>query len=99
MEVKQLTEEWETKLEERKRKHNLEVKQLEEEVERGQEYQEQLREEARLEFEERCRERDEMRKERDEEREGKWKKGYEIMEHRNREGTTKRAKGKKDNGE
>ena len=38
---KQLTEEWETKLEERKRNHNLEVKQLEEKVKRGQEYQEQ----------------------------------------------------------
>ena len=60
---KQLKEEWETKLEEQKRKHNLEVKQLEK-VKRKQEYQKQLKEEARLEY-------DEMSRKRDEERERK----------------------------
>ena len=79
-----------TQLEEEKRKHNLEVKQLKEEVEQGirvrkrleekvkreQEYQEQLEEEARLEYDEMSRKRDEMWKERDEESEEKWKKNF-----------------------
>ena len=39
---KQLTEEWETKLEEQKWKHNLEVKQLKEEVRSGKQIKESL---------------------------------------------------------
>ena len=98
-EIKQLKQEVEEGI--RKRKS------LEEEVKREQEYQEQLEEEARLGYDEMSRKRDEMsrkrdemRKERDEEREGKWKKNFRDNGTQNqREGTTKRAKGKKDNGE
>ena len=82
---KQLTEEWETKLEEQKRKHNLEVKQLEEEVEREQEYRKQLEEKARLEYDEMREKRDAMGEEEERQREEKWKKEFEILEHETKE--------------
>ena len=61
-----MKEKWETKLEEQKRKHNLEVKQLEEKVKREQECQKQLKEEASLEYDKMSRKRDEMRERKDE---------------------------------
>ena len=51
---------------------------MEEEVKREQEYQEQLEEEAQLEY-------DEMRKKRDEENKEKWEKVHEILEHKVKE--------------
>ena len=101
---KHMEEEWEKKLKQlegeveegiRKRKS------LEEKVKREQEYQEQLRKEASLEYDEMSRKRDEMCKKRDEEGEERWKKKNfrDTGAQSQREGTTKRDKGKKVNGE
>ena len=100
---KQLKEEWETKLEEQKRKHDLEIKQLkreveegirkskslEEDVKRGQKYQEQLRKKASLEYDEMSEKRDEMRKEAQKEREEKWKKNLRYWDTEAKRGNYK----------
>jgi len=91
---KHMEEEWEKKLEEKKCERDLEIKQLkreveegirkrkslEEEVKRGQEYQEQLRKKASLEYDEMSRKRDEMWKERDEKSEEIWEKIFRDTE-------------------
>ena len=94
------------KLEEKKCERDSEIKQLkreveegiwkrkslEEEVKRGQEYQEQLRKKASLEYDEMSRKRDEMWKERDEESEENWKKNFrDTGTQKQREEITKRT--------
>ena len=109
-----LEEEWKTKLEKEKRKHDVESEQLKEEVRSGNRIRERLEQEIerKEEYLERSEEynkkMDEMRREAskrgEEAREELWEKNFGVTETpKQRDGITKRAedveRGKEENGE